>query len=695
MRLLHARTRELKDFCAEDTPDYAILSHTWGDNEVTASDISDGLYSGKEVYWRKINCACKQALEDHLEWLWVDTCCLRRDDAIELDTAIHSMFEWYRDASVCYVYLPDVPSRPEESDVGYGEDTEDPEAPDSSFRRSRWFSRGWTLLELLAPRELRYYSSSWGFLGSSKTLSTLTRQVAAMAQTPETLELLLESSSVSQVMSWASGRQTSTPEDLPYCLSGIFGARIPISYGEGADQAFLKLQRWLIENRNDQSVLAWGYNGSERSDDKDMAALSSVLARTPADFSGCGSISPCKAWKEKEPPFVGFTSEGMRMRLPLVTLTTDVSTAPQSTVYAILNCCIDQDPSRLLAIPLRIDTYCGSDCIYERSGAPIVVSNTALSYAMFRVIHLRINDLSGPPPTEPQAHATFTFRMSSNLPLTIVGLRPTWETRIYRPIYYQELKLHPTRTRYIDKSGPRWVRSVIRLSRGHVDFDRQRRVIPSPYSLILVLDYAAPIKWKIPSRYGPHGPGPEDILLGPAARCYVAEDTPGLWDQLWGDPSAASSFEGAPCLRTGGRVVKVDITQPDESDHENFIIDVSSRAIRDTAKIESCPDTRHQHSQLAFILLHTLWPVVVLAVYLKLVENWETILEGEFISAENDPVQVEGIVFLAIILLGIVGISYDIRQRSRDPYEPARRYIETIAREWHFPSGGEEFRSLN
>jgi hypothetical protein len=695
MRLLNTTTNELKEFPEGDVPDYAILSHTWGDNEVTATDLADGLYSGKEAYWRKINAACKQALADQLEWLWADTCCFPRDNSAERGAAINLVFGWYRDARVCYVYLSDVPSRP---GAGHGveEETEDPEAPGSAFRRSRWFSRGWTLMELLAPPEVRYYSSSWGFLGSYETLGLVSRETAGIPAATESREQMLQSASVATVMSWASGRHTTLPEDKAYCLLGLLGVSMPIIYGEGEEQAFIRLQRRLLQRQDDHSILAWGYGSTDRNDEEDATTLcGGFLAKSLAGLAGCGNLHPCQAWKVKGPAFVGFTGEGVRMRLPLVILTTGIWTAPQSTLYAILNCCVDRDPSKLIAIPLRIDTHRKSDCVYERSGAPIVVSREALSYATLRVIHLRTNRQPSPQLEDIQTHASFSFKVASDLPQTIIGLRPTWEPRIYRPTRYQVLSMDTLpRTRYIDKNGLRWLRSVIRLGRGHVDFDRKRWIRPVPSSLVLVLDYAAPILWRIPSRYESYGVTPEEVTLGPVVRCYVAEDKPEFWDAMWSDPDVASRFQGRRCVAIDDKVVKVSVSQPEKSNLEHFIIDISSRKARDTTT--SSPDPNIQRNQLVVVVLRTLGPVFALASCLKLAEYWE-VIQANFVPSsgvEDAFVRGEGMLFLASILFGIAGVAYDTHRRSLDPYEPARRYIEALTKEWDFHEEAEEFRPL-
>lgn len=149
MRLLEqSRAGEFsltKDFL-DDVPAYAILSHTWGSQEVTFKDFADGAGKDKTGY-DKIRFCGEQAKRDKLQYFWVDTCCIDKSNAVELQEAINSMFRWYQCAAKCYVYLSDVSTaKRKASDLGL--------LPwESAFRASRWFTRGWTLQELLAPKE--------------------------------------------------------------------------------------------------------------------------------------------------------------------------------------------------------------------------------------------------------------------------------------------------------------------------------------------------------------------------------------------------------------------------------------------------------------------------------------------------------------------------------------------------------------
>lgn len=118
---------------------------TWGADEDTLQDFRLGgpRYINTRGY-RKIRFCAEQAWRDGLSHSWVDTCCIDKSSSAELSEAINSMFRSYRDATKCYVYLADVPTLP----------TEPPW--ESAFRDSRWFTRGWTLQELIAPRTIEF-----------------------------------------------------------------------------------------------------------------------------------------------------------------------------------------------------------------------------------------------------------------------------------------------------------------------------------------------------------------------------------------------------------------------------------------------------------------------------------------------------------------------------------------------------------
>ncbi|KAH8590040.1 hypothetical protein B0O99DRAFT_522093 [Bisporella sp. PMI_857] len=239
MRLLELKsygesslTRDLID----NIPPYAILSHTWGedDTEVTFQDLVQGISKNKAGY-RKIQFCEEQATEDGLRYIWVDTCCIDKANNTELSEAINSMFRWYREASKCYVYLTDVSKQNfDENDYFSGLTSE------SAFRKSRWFTRGWTLQELIAPVSVEFFSKEGKRLGDKNSLGQQVYEITgipinALQGSP------LSHFSISERLSWAENRETKRKEDKAYSLMGIFDVYLPLIYGEGRDRAFIRL----------------------------------------------------------------------------------------------------------------------------------------------------------------------------------------------------------------------------------------------------------------------------------------------------------------------------------------------------------------------------------------------------------------------------------------------------------------------
>ncbi len=167
MRLLYFNNDgdfSLTEFFEDDIPEYAILSHRWGAEEVTFKDITNGTSKAKAGYG-KIQFCGEQARRDSLQYFWVDTCCIDKSSSAELSEAINSMFRWYQKAARCYVYLSDVSIRKQEAS-----DTSTVCTWESAFRASKWFTRGWTLQELLAPRSVEFFSKDGELLGDESTL---------------------------------------------------------------------------------------------------------------------------------------------------------------------------------------------------------------------------------------------------------------------------------------------------------------------------------------------------------------------------------------------------------------------------------------------------------------------------------------------------------------------------------------------
>ncbi|KAK4171432.1 putative vegetative incompatibility protein HET-E-1 [Triangularia setosa] len=246
MRLLNTTTLEFELFL-NDVPQYAILSHTWGEQEVTFNDMSSPARISLKG-WQKVQRCCRLARLEGWGYVWIDTCCINKADSSELGEAINSMFRWYEEAQVCYAFLEDVSpcyrsdgkSRPSNSELA----------------GSRWFTRGWTLQELLAPPFLAFLDSSWNIVGSRETRALAVTYATKMQQ--KDIQNF-RTCSVATKLSWASARQTTRLEDRAYSLMGLLGVHMPLIYGEGRN-AFVRLQHELIRLFNDETVLLWTTN---------------------------------------------------------------------------------------------------------------------------------------------------------------------------------------------------------------------------------------------------------------------------------------------------------------------------------------------------------------------------------------------------------------------------------------------------
>jgi Heterokaryon incompatibility protein (HET) len=240
MRLLRRKQNnddfELVTFSTEDLPPYAILSHTWNDGEEVAyNELVAGAGKWKAGY-AKIRFCGERAAQDGLQYFWVDTCCIDKSNRAELQVAIASMFRWYRHARKCYVHLSDVFTKKRKR--------RDENAQDSweqAFRKSRWFARGWTLQELLAPLSVEFFSAEGSRLGDKESLEQQVHEVTGLPKSALQPRRLSQFS-VKERLSWTEARQTKLEEDLAYSLLGIFDVSMPLHYGEGQVSAFKRLR---------------------------------------------------------------------------------------------------------------------------------------------------------------------------------------------------------------------------------------------------------------------------------------------------------------------------------------------------------------------------------------------------------------------------------------------------------------------
>ena len=291
MRLLNSSTLQLRDYSANRIPKYAILSHTWreDEDEVLFTDMEKGSAESKAGY-QKLRNACKQAAAAGLEYIWIDTCCIDKSSSAELSEAINSMFSWYQRAEVCYAYLADVSGK---ADIE---------------KNNRWFKRGWTLQELIGSSNIIFFSSEWIELGTKSSLCRVLAEITGVDVEILNSATPLESTSLAKRMSWASHRETTRLEDMAYCLMGIFDINMPLLYGEG-EKAFIRLQEEIMKNSDDHSLFAWTDPDAKEDDQY------GVLAKKPGLFAQSGNIRPYGEW-EPSAPF-SISNKGLRIELHL------------------------------------------------------------------------------------------------------------------------------------------------------------------------------------------------------------------------------------------------------------------------------------------------------------------------------------------------------------------------------------------
>ncbi|KAF5363021.1 hypothetical protein D9758_012657 [Tetrapyrgos nigripes] len=316
MRLLNTKTLRVREFLT-DIPRYAILSHTWEAEEVTFQDIQNIATLAATCHERpvtfddvkaflptaqlkkgytKVVQACLRARSSAFDWIWIDSCCINKESSAELSEAINSMYQYYENAVVCYVYLFDVSGKLH------------PKNPKSDFKRSKWFTRGWTLQELLAPGHISFFDEDWTKIGTRWSLRDLISVVTTIP-----IDVLegrsIDDYSVAQKMSWAARRQTTRPEDEAYCLMGIFGVSMSPIYGEGGDKAFMRLQQEIIRVSDDRSIFAWISEQEERG----------LLARSPYEFRYSGRVRASNTGSTlgNSPSSYSFNNNGLHIHLPL------------------------------------------------------------------------------------------------------------------------------------------------------------------------------------------------------------------------------------------------------------------------------------------------------------------------------------------------------------------------------------------
>lgn len=300
MRLLVTTTLKLVYFPDNAVPQYAILSHIWGINEVMFEDFNLGGFEGKAGY-HKIQRSSEIAAQDRFSHIWIDTCCIDKSSSAELSESINSMYRYYKKANICYAYLEDVPF-------------ETPMREDGGFAASRWFTRGWTLQELIAPTKVVFLSTDWRNIGTKNSLDSVISRVTGIGQNVLTNANHLQEVSVAKRMSWAAKRETTREEDIAYCLLGIFDVNMPLHYGEGR-KAFIRLQEEIMKESTDQSLFTWSPSSIPSSDTpEDNENDGSILASHPLNFASASNIVP---YRFNVGPY-SMTNRGLHIKLPVL-----------------------------------------------------------------------------------------------------------------------------------------------------------------------------------------------------------------------------------------------------------------------------------------------------------------------------------------------------------------------------------------
>lgn len=299
MRLLNTEHLSLHEFSSNEIPEYAIFSHTWGrpEDEVLFVDFDRGTAAQKPGF-TKVSYACTQAKQDEFSWIWIDTCCIDKASSAELSEAINSMYKWYAGATNCYAYLADV------DDSSY-----------TQLAASRWFTRGWTLQELIAPSSVIFFTRNWERVGTKAERYNELARITGIDVDTLRGQRSLDSTSIAKRMSWASKRETGRPEDAAYCLMGLFNVNMPMLYGEG-EKAFIRLQEEIMKYSDDQSIFAWK-DGRAQHD-----SYHGLLAKHPGNFAESGNFVPYRDWEPRTP--FSMSNRGLRIDLHLSPLGRDV-----------------------------------------------------------------------------------------------------------------------------------------------------------------------------------------------------------------------------------------------------------------------------------------------------------------------------------------------------------------------------------
>ncbi|PIL31316.1 hypothetical protein GSI_06014 [Ganoderma sinense ZZ0214-1] len=399
MRLLNTKTFEFVSINDPRSVPYAILSHVWSkQGEQTYQEILELVVeANRESNPRhasdvlthisaKVRRCCARALADGYEFVWIDSSCIDKTSSAELSEAINSMYTWYSCAARCYAFLEDV------------DEDDNPYTPASRFRSSAWFTRGWTLQELIAPALVVFLSQEWNPIGTKGSLAPLIEAITGVETDILTGVRSPREVSVSKRMSWAAKRVTTREEDRAYSLLGLFEIHMPTIYGEGQN-AFFRLQEEILKHIPDDTLFTWGRRFLVRNAShlqcleqqlppwKD--AYNSLFASSPSDFAHTSDFRPIShatllqrlgldvddtAQAQHMPPTYTTTRFGIRAELPLLCFQ-DGQAGMYNGGRAKIGFLLCEDArERLVAVILRdAATYRDFTRLHDSTSSPLLV----------------------------------------------------------------------------------------------------------------------------------------------------------------------------------------------------------------------------------------------------------------------------------------------------------------------------------
>lgn len=307
MWLINTQSLALEEVVDPSSVEYAILSHTWEDEEVTFQDFNNLEQSGarQKTGFSKILKTCETARGMNLRFAWVDTCCIDKSSSAELSEAINSMFSWYKHSTVCFVFLSDLPAL--ENSVSQPNPSRGFPYSQETFSACRWFTRGWTLQELIAPDHVEFFNARWERFSRKDECLDILSDVTGISYSVLESSFNLRQTPVAVKMSWAASRQTKRIEDRAYSLLGIFDINMPMIYGEG-NKAFRRLQEEVARETNDLSLFAWRAGEAQ--------VFRGIFARSPAEFSTCSDMRRSSTGNEPQCEFA-LTNKGVRVETKL------------------------------------------------------------------------------------------------------------------------------------------------------------------------------------------------------------------------------------------------------------------------------------------------------------------------------------------------------------------------------------------